>query len=135
MIRAAPSAGALIVLIFLVTASAAAQQKPPSRAKPVPPPKQTSPTATTRAQENYRATCVPCHGAEGKGVIPNSNLADGEWKNGSSMTAIARVIREGVKGTVMVPFKDRFTEAEILDLARLVRSFQPRAKPGKTPPK
>ena len=56
------------------------------------------------------------------------NFADGEWKNGSRMKDIARVITDGVKGSAMMPFKDKLSEAEILALAKYVRAFDKRLK-------
>jgi hypothetical protein len=35
----------------------------------------------------------------------------------------------------MLPNKDKFTQAEMLELARLVRSFDPSLKPEKAPAK
>jgi mono/diheme cytochrome c family protein len=84
--------------------------------------------AALKAAEHYRLTCQPCHGVEGKGVVPLMSLADGEWKHGSSTQNVAKTIANGVKGTAMLPFKDKFTRAEILELAKLVRSFDKRLK-------
>ena len=76
-------------------------------------------------------TCQPCHGPEGKGVLPGTDLTTGKWKHGSTVPAIAKTISEGIPGTAMLPAKDRFTKAEILELAKLARSFNksPRRKP------
>ena len=84
-----------------------------------------------RRRENYRIACVPCHGPEGKGVLPGTDLTSGQWKHGSTLQAIAKTISEGVPGTAMLPAKDRFTKEEILELARLVRSFE---KTSRKPP-
>ena len=75
--------------------------------------------------------CQPCHGPDGKGVLPGTDLTSGKWKHGSTVTAIAKTISEGIPGTAMLPAKDRFSEAEILELAKLARSFNkpPRRKP------
>jgi mono/diheme cytochrome c family protein len=82
--------------------------------------------AAAKAEENYRTACQPCHGVQGAGVLPLMSLSDGEWKYGSGVPAIAKTISDGVKGSAMLPFKDKFTRAEILELARLVRSFDKR---------
>jgi mono/diheme cytochrome c family protein len=115
---------------FLATlGAAAAQQKPPAKpgAKPT--------AAQAKALENYRTVCQPCHGPDGKGIMPEMDLADGDWKHGTSTQAIAKIIAEGVPGTAMLPNKDKFTQAEMLELARLVRSFDPSLKPEKAPAK
>lgn len=67
--------------------------------------------------------------ADGDAAIEPMNLADGKWRHGSSVKEIAAVIREGVPGTAMMPFKSRFSEAEILALARYVRQFDKSLKP------
>ena len=76
-----------------------------------------------RKAEQYSFTYQPCHGPEGKGVLPGTDLTSGKWKHGSTLAAIAKTISEGVSGTAMVPAKDRFSKAEILELAKLVQSF------------
>src|SRR5215212_7834864 len=76
---------------------------------------QTAGTGKT-AEENYKATCQPC------------NIADGEWKHGTTPQELAKVIANGVPGTAMMPFKTRFSEQEILELAKYVRHFDPKLK-------
>jgi mono/diheme cytochrome c family protein len=87
------------------------------------------------AEENYKATCQPCHMADGNAALKPMNFADGEWKHGTSPQALAKVIAEGVPGTAMMPFKTRFSEKEILDLARYVRKFDPKLKGASSPAK
>ncbi|HXW06784.1 MAG TPA: c-type cytochrome [Vicinamibacterales bacterium] len=107
-----------------VLALAAIHASGVSAQKPAPNPKPSA--ARAKALENYERTCQPCHGPEGKSPLPNMSLADGEWKHGSSLAAIAKTITDGVPGTPMLPNKDKFTKAEIQELARLVRSFDPK---------
>ena len=123
--------GTLAALLAAVcfAALAAAQPKPAPKPKPAAPREPSA--AAEKARENYRLTCVPCHGPDGRGVIPESNLADGKWKRGSTTAAIAKSISDGVKGTAMLPFKDRFSAPEILELAKLVRSMSVPAKATK----
>ena len=89
------------------------------------------PAAVAKAQEHYQMTCQPCHGVGGVGVLPGTELTSGKWKHGSSLQAIAKTITDGVPNTAMLPAAGRFTKAEILELAKLVRSFDktPRRKP------
>jgi mono/diheme cytochrome c family protein len=119
-----------------------AQQQPTPKQ---PPPKQTPPAkpkqgseprqsaAAAKAREQYSFTCQPCHGPEGKGVFPDTDLTSGKWKHGSTLAAIAKTISDGVPGTAMVPAKDRFSKAEILELAKLVQSFD-KTRARKKPP-
>ena len=88
---------------------------------------QTAGTGKT-AEENYKATCQPCHMADGNAALKPMNFADGEWKHGTTAQALAKVISEGVPGTAMMPFKTRFSQHEILALAKYVRRFDPKLK-------
>jgi mono/diheme cytochrome c family protein len=88
--------------------------------------------AALKADENYKASCQACHLADGKGLIPDMSFLDGQWKHGSTPQAIAKTIREGVKGTLMLPFKDKLSEEEIVELAKLVKAFEPKSAPAKT---
>lgn len=82
-----------------------------------------------KAAELYKSACLPCHMADGNAALEPMNLADGKWRHGTSVKEIARVISEGVPGTAMMPFKARFSEEEILALARYVRQLDKSLKP------
>jgi aldose sugar dehydrogenase len=85
-------------------------------------------------EENYKTTCQPCHMADGNAALKPMNFADGEWKHGTSPQALAKVIANGVPGTAMMPFKTRFSEQEILELAKHVRKFDPKLKGASSAP-
>ena len=101
---------------------------------------QSRPTTNRPAEELYKANCVMCHMPDGNAAIPNMNFADGKWLHGSTPAQLAKVITNGVPGTAMMAFKDRFSDAEILGLAKFVMAFdkthkapaakKPAAKPG-----
>ena len=116
---------AAIALVAAAVVNVGAHQKAKGKAAP---PKPT-------AEETYAKICQPCHGAQGKSPLPTMSLADGEWKYGSSTQSIAKTITEGIPGSAMLPNKDKLTRAEILALARLVRTFDPKLKPEKAPVK
>jgi mono/diheme cytochrome c family protein len=97
---------------------------------PKPPAAKTSP-GQQKALKNYTQICQPCHGPGGKSPMPTMSLVDADWKQGSSTAQIAKTIAEGIPGTAMLPNKDKFTKEEILELAKLVRTFDPRLKPEK----
>jgi mono/diheme cytochrome c family protein len=86
------------------------------------------------AEENYKATCLPCHMADGNAALEPMNFADGKWKHGPAAGELAKVIANGVPGTAMMPFKTKFSEQEILALAKYVRHFDKKLKdaPAKT---
>jgi mono/diheme cytochrome c family protein len=75
------------------------------------------------AESLYKSTCMPCHMADGNAALEPMNFVDGNWKHGSSVKQVAATITNGVQGTAMMPFKGRFSEQEILALARYVRKF------------
>ena len=87
------------------------------------------PAADERTVELYRQACQACHMADGNAALEQMNFADGKWKHGTSVKEMAKVISEGVPGTAMMPFKTRFSEEEIVALARYVRSFDKLLKP------
>ena len=93
--------------------------------------KRTPTAAEQKAQENYEKICQPCHGPRGKAPIPTMSLVDGEWTQGSGTKEIAKTIADGIPGTAMLPNKGKLTAEEILELAKLVRSFDPKLKPEK----
>jgi mono/diheme cytochrome c family protein len=77
----------------------------------------------------YKATCQPCHMADGNAALEPMNLTDGKWRHGTSVKEISATISNGVQGTAMMPFKTRFSEKEILALAKFVRAFDKTLKP------
>ena len=80
-------------------------------------------------QQLYEEKCMACHMADGNAAVKDMNLADGEWKHGSKLSDMIKVIREGVDGTAMQPFKDQLSKDEIEALARYVRAFDKSLKP------
>lgn len=84
---------------------------------------QTPADSNRPAAELYKTTCQPCHMADGNAALEPMNFADGKWKHGSSVKEVAATITNGVQGTAMMPFKTRFSEQEILALAKYVRAF------------
>jgi cytochrome c oxidase subunit II len=119
-----------IVLAGCLAAAVAARAQTKGRADETKAPKKSA--AALKADENYKASCQACHLADGKGLIPDMSFLDGQWKHGSTPQAIAKTIREGVKGTLMLPFKDKLSEEEIVELAKLVKAFEPKKPAGKT---
>ena len=123
----------LAVVVVAITIVRAEQQKEPQKpAAPKAGPAAKLTPAQEKAQENYKKTCQPCHGPEGKSALPGMTLADGVWTHGDTLDQIAKTISEGVPKTVMLPNKEKFTPEEIRELAKLVRSFDPKLKDAKT---
>lgn len=114
----------LLVLSFLVAAAGTAGAQAPAG-------------GTQSTEELYKSTCMPCHMADGNAALEPMNFVDGKWKHGSSVKELAAVIADGVPGTAMMPFKTRFSEQEIVALAKYVRQFDKSLASGakKTTPK
>ncbi len=85
----------------------------------------------SEAARLYKLHCQMCHGANGKAPIPEMAFVERAWKHGTSSAQMAKVITEGVKGTPMMPFKGKLKPEQILALAKLVRTFDPKLKPEK----
>jgi len=87
------------------------------------------------AAELYKTTCQPCHMADGNAALEPMNFADGKWIHGTTPKQLALVITNGVPGTAMMSFKERFSDQEILGLAKFVMAFDKthKAAPAKKP--
>ena len=112
------------VLCAALTLGIAAQDK--KKDPPKEPAKKSA--AAEKAEETYKTICQACHLADGKGLTPDMSFIDGEWKHGTTLDAMAKVIADGVPNTVMLGFKDRLTKEEIVELAKIVRAFDPKLK-------
>jgi mono/diheme cytochrome c family protein len=78
------------------------------------------PTTNRPAEELYKQNCVMCHMPDGNAAIPNMNFANGKWIHGNTPAQLAKVITNGVPSTAMMAFKERFSDQEILGLAKYV---------------
>ncbi len=76
----------------------------------------------------YKARCAMCHGPKGDSKLPGMSFTDGVWKHGTDLKSVSAVIKDGVPGTAMLPFKSKLNDAEVEALARFVRAFDPRLK-------
>jgi mono/diheme cytochrome c family protein len=67
------------------------------------------PEAAQEGQALYtHSGCIPCHGPNAEGAI-GPNLVDDEWIFRFSTGMLYRTIRNGRRGTRMIPFADRLT--------------------------
>jgi mono/diheme cytochrome c family protein len=80
----------------------------------------------------FKVRCAMCHGSNGDSKLPGMSFVDGEWKHGNTLKDVTTVIRTGVEGTAMLPFEGRLKNPEIDALARYVRGFDRKLKPGKS---
>jgi len=87
-------------------------------------------TSNRAAAELYKSNCVMCHMPDGNAAIPQMNFADGKWAHGTTPPQLAKVITNGVPGTAMMSFNERFSDKEILALAKYVLAFDKTRKPA-----
>jgi mono/diheme cytochrome c family protein len=92
-------------------------------------------SAKIDAAELYKTNCQACHGPDGDSPLEPLKFVDPEWKHGSRLQDIVKVVTDGVEATPMLPFKDKLTKEEILAVSKLVRSFDKSLASAKAPAK
>lgn len=81
----------------------------------------------------FTAVCSPCHGERGEGKI-GPNLTDGRWIHGDgSLTAIHKVVTEGVLAKGMPPWERAMKPEELRQVVAFVGSIRNTNVPGKAP--
>jgi mono/diheme cytochrome c family protein len=88
----------------------------------------------------YRQYCLICHGADGRGTEMKASMpavpdfTNRTWQEGMTDRQFAVSILDG-KGVLMVPFRDRVSDAQAQDLVAYVRAFgPPRTKAAEAAP-
>jgi cytochrome c oxidase cbb3-type subunit 3 len=91
---------------------------------------QTAAVPREKAVELFTTNCQVCHGPNGTGspLTKGSAFVGRKWKHGRTQAAVVKTITNGVPGTLMMPFKDKFSPEEIAALAALVRSYDTKSK-------
>lgn len=98
----------------------AADAEQTSRRKPAAP--KPGPAVPT-GQDIYDRSCAMCHGPGGRGTPLAAGLT-GPRQHATTEAAAADVIRNGIKGTAMTPFRTALTEQEIRDVAKYVMTLK-----------
>lgn len=104
-------------LVMLVTAAAAGAAEP------------------RKGPEIYAERCAACHGDGGAGDGPAAaaleprprNFRDASFWTNRTDDQLRQIVRDGKPGTLMSPFKDVLSPAEIDAVVAYVRSFAPPA--------
>lgn len=78
-----------------------------------------TPEAVTAGQAVYTQNCVPCHGADMKGIIGPSFLDD-EWIHGGQASQILNTITVGVLDKGMIAWSGILSPEQINDVAAFV---------------
>ena len=71
----------------------------------------------------YRKICIACHTPKGKSPIEDLNLADDNWKHGTSPEELEKVVSEGIPDTAMVGFSDNLSPDEIRAVIKYIHTF------------
>jgi cytochrome c oxidase cbb3-type subunit 3 len=70
----------------------------------------------------FTASCAPCHGADGGGVV-GPNLTDDYWLHGGSLNDVFKTIKYGWTEKGMKSWKDDFSPVQIAQIASYVKSL------------
>jgi len=73
----------------------------------------------------FASKCFPCHALDGGGMVGlGPNLTDDYWKSGDgSLSAIYKVVREGVANTAMVAWDQQLKPVELTDVVAHVKTL------------
>lgn len=82
----------------------------------------------TAAQKLFAASCAPCHGPQGQGVV-GPNLTDDYWLHGGKINDVFSTIKYGVPDKGMKAWKDDFSPKQLAQLASYIKSIK-----GSNPP-
>jgi ubiquinol-cytochrome c reductase cytochrome b subunit len=113
---------AIYVRAFAITpgppvASQPAAPSPPAAAAQMPP------------MQIYRAYCLACHDADGRGNSVRKSMpdmpdfTDGKWQALRPANELAHSILDG-KGKFMLPMKDKLGATDVKDMVTYIRAFQ-----------
>ena len=90
--------------------------------------------ALEQGKAEFLTKCIPCHGAQGRGII-GPNLTDEYWIHGDGkMSSILKTINEGVVEKGMPPWKGVIAPELMEKVAAYVFSIRGSNPPGAKPP-
>jgi len=87
------------------------------------------PNNISQGQKIYMERCLPCHAADGGGLV-GPNLADEFWIHGGRPHEIAKTIYDGVPEKGMIPWKSLLSVDDIYALTAFLETLK-----GTTPAK
>lgn len=67
----------------------------------------------------YLKHCASCHGEKGEGT-PGVRPLTGDLAHGDRLEDVERVVRDGIEGSTMTPFRGKLTDAQIRAVAQYV---------------
>jgi cytochrome c oxidase cbb3-type subunit III len=87
-----------------------------------------SPADLSTGKGIFEASCSPCHGKSGEGVV-GPNLTDDFWLHGGSIKDVFKTIKYGVPEKGMRSWKDDFSPVQLAQLSSYIKSIR-----GTNPP-
>ncbi len=91
------------------------------------------PTALASGKMVFVKNCVPCHGAQGQGVV-GPNLTDDYWLHGGKINDLFKTIKYGVLTKGMPTWETQLSPKQISDVANFVKSLRGTNPPGARAP-
>lgn len=70
----------------------------------------------------FTASCAPCHGVQGQGVV-GPNLTDDYWLHGGSVNDIFKTIKYGVTDKGMPTWEKQLSPKQIADVTSYIKSL------------
>jgi mono/diheme cytochrome c family protein len=100
-------------------ARAAAEEKAPASAVTLGPADPAAPPEAQQGSRIFNGICIHCHGKAGAGT-PQARPLNLSGVYGDTPEQIADVVRNGIEGTAMQPFKGALKEDQIMAVSRYV---------------
>jgi len=88
----------------------------------------TDATVISDGKAIFTASCSPCHGAAGQGVV-GPNLTDDYWLHGGSINSVFKTVKYGVTAKGMPNWDKQLSPKQLSDVANYVKSLK-----GTNPP-
>ncbi|GEO12171.1 cbb3-type cytochrome c oxidase N-terminal domain-containing protein [Segetibacter aerophilus] len=83
----------------------------------------TDASALAEGKKLFGASCSPCHGAEGQGVV-GPNLTDDYWLHKGGIKDVFKTIKYGVQEKGMKAWKNDFSPIQLAQIASYIKSLQ-----------
>lgn len=82
----------------------------------------TDPADLAVGQKIFIASCAPCHGPQGQGVV-GPNLTDDFWLHGGKINDVFKTIKYGVAEKGMKAWQEDFSPKQLAQIASYVKSI------------
>jgi cytochrome c oxidase cbb3-type subunit 3 len=82
----------------------------------------TAPATIASGQTIFKASCAPCHGEHGQGVV-GPNLTDDYWLHGSKINDLFKTIKYGVPAKGMPTWEKQLSPKQISDVSNYIKTL------------